>query len=126
MRVTEGITWIGVCTDKFDETVAFFNKVMGLKIVQEGIPKVDIQYAKYCVFNVGNNVMFEVFQPTQEIVGRYSGPVISFTVDDLDRACDEMRNKVKFITSIIDDKSTWRWIYFQAPDKNIYQIQQRY
>lgn len=126
MRVTEGITWVGVCTDKFDEMVAFFSTVMNLKIVQEGTPKIDVQYAKYCVFEVGNNVMFELFQPTKEIKGRYTGPVVSFTVDDLDRACDEMKDRVKFITPVIDDKATWRWRYFQAADKNIYQIQQRY
>jgi predicted enzyme related to lactoylglutathione lyase len=122
MRVTEGITWIGVCTENFEETVAFFKSTMGLKLVQEGTPTVDIQYAKYCVFDSGNNLMFEIFQPTPEIANRYSGPVISFTVDDLDAACQEM----KFITPVIDDKATWRWIYFQGPDKNIYQIQQRY
>lgn len=126
MRVTEGITWIGVCTDNFEDSVSFFKNVMGLKVVQEGTPKIDIQYAKYCVFDVGNEVMFELFQPTPEIVGRYSGPVVSFTVENLEKSCDDMRGKVKFITPVIDDKMTWRWIYFQAPDKNIYQIQQRY
>lgn len=125
MRVTEGIKWVGVCTENFEETVSFFSKVMGLKIAQEGVPKVDVQYAKYCVFEMPNDVMFEVFQPTVEIKKRYSGPVVSLTVDDLDKACEEMKDQVKFITPVIDDKSSWRWIYFQAPDGNIYQIQER-
>ena len=126
MRVTEGITWVGVCTDKFEEMVTFFGSVMNLKIVQEGVPRIDTQYAKYCIFDVGNNVMFELFQPTKEIHGRFSGPVVSFTVDDLEKACDEMRDKVTFLTPVIDDETNWRWIYFQAPDMNVYQIQQRH
>jgi hypothetical protein len=126
MRVTEGITWIGVCTDKFEEMVVFFSTTMGLKITQRGTPTVDVQYAKYCVFDAGNDIMFELFQPTDEILGRYSGPVVSFTVDELDKACEEMRDKVTFVTPVIDDKESWRWRYFLAADKNIYQLQQRY
>ena len=125
MRVLGGITWIGVCTENFEESVAFFKNVMGLRVVQEGIPWVDLQYAKYCVFDAGNNVMFELLQPTPAITGRYSGPVVSFTVDDLDAAMSEMQGRAEFITPVIDDKATWRWIYFRAPDGNIYQLQQK-
>jgi len=125
MKITEGIKLVGICANNFEETVSFFHKTMRLEIANEGVPTVDIQYAKYCVFNMPNDVMLEVLQPSVEIKGRYSGPVISFTVDDLDQACDEMEDKTQFITPIITDSSNWRWRYFQAPDNNIYQIQER-
>lgn len=126
MKVTEGIKWIGVCTDKFEESVCFFKNVMGLEITQEGVPKIDTQFSKYCVFKSESDVMFEVFQPSDEIRGRYTGPVVSFTVDNLKNSYEEMKNRVEFITSEITDGATWRWRYFRAVDDNIYQIQQRF
>lgn len=124
MKITEGIQWIGICTRNFEETVTFFTHAMGLKVVEQGLPQVDLQFAKYCVFDGGNGVMFEVLQPTDEIADRYTGPIVSFTVEDLDEARAEMPSDVKFITPILSDKA-WRWIYFRAPDGNVYQLTQR-
>ena len=127
MRVTKGIKWVATCTENFEATVAFFRDVIGLEVAQEGMPVIDIQFARYAMIHMPNDVMFEILEPTETVRGLYGGPVVSFTVDDLDEARREMEAKqVEFVTPVIDDKTAWRWIYFRAPDGNIYQIQEPY
>ena len=125
MSVKKGITWVATCTENFEATVAFFRDVFGLEIAQEGVPVIDTQFARYAVIHMPNDVVFEILEPTEAVRGLYSGPVVSFTVDDLDKTCRDMEAKqVEFVTQIVDDKTSWRWIYFRAPDGNIYQIQE--
>lgn len=98
---------------------------MKFKLMDKGVPIVDKQFAKYCVFNVSADQMIEILEPHLEVKDRFNGPILSFTVENLKEACLEMQEKVKFITPEITDEVNWVWRYFQAPDNNIYQIQQR-
>ena len=126
MKVTEGLTWAASCTENFDETVAFFRDVMGLEISRQGTPVNDTQFARYAVIQMPNDVMFELFEPTEAVRKLFGGPVVSFTVADLDEARHEMEARgIEFVSSLIDDGATWRWIYFRAPDGNIYLLQER-
>lgn len=127
MKVTQGITWVGSCTAKFDEMVTFFNDVMGLEVDRTGVPVVDTQYARYAVFKTPGDVMFELFEPKDDIRDRFSGPVVSFTVENLDEARAELEaESIELLTPVLDDGTTWRWCYFRAPDGNVYLLQERY
>ena len=127
MKVTQGITWVGTCTEKFDETVAFFRDTMGLTVARQGTPANDTQYARYAVLETPGDVMFELFEPSDAVRGRFHGPVVSFTVESLDDARRELEAKeIELVSGVIDDGSKWRWMYFRGPDRNIYLLQEAY
>ncbi len=126
MRVTEGITWVASCTQQFDATLSFFRDGLGLEVKSSGRAKVDTQFDRYAVFSMPNDVSYELLEPKPETRGKYVGPIVSFTVADLESALRELDERgVEWLTDVIDDNETWRWIYFRAPDGNAYQLQER-
>lgn len=124
MKVTDGITWILVPTRHFEETVAFFRNVMGLPVVEQGVPVTDEQFTRYAQLKLPNDVVLEIVEPTERAAQLYHAPIVSITVDDLVHAKRELEERqVKFVAPLCDTKKGWGWAYFKAPDGTIYQLQ---
>jgi catechol 2,3-dioxygenase-like lactoylglutathione lyase family enzyme len=124
MKVNEGIHWVMSCTREFEQTVAFFRDSMGLRLVKEGVPVTDTQFARYALLRLADGATLEVVEPADEAVAAlYAAPIITFKVDDLVQARRELSaNGAEFLTPIFRAQEHMAWTYFRAPDGHVYQI----
>lgn len=122
-NVTDGTPWIISCSHQYDETVRFFRNVMKLEVKSEGKPETDKQFSRYTQFDLKSKMVLEVVEPLSEFEGRYSGPVLSITVDSVNQAKKEMELLGTVFLTDIFCSDGFGWSYFKAPDDNIYQIQ---
>jgi hypothetical protein len=127
MQIIEGINWVITCTANFEQTVAFFRDIMGLVITAEGIPVTDTQFTRYAQLAMPMGGVLEIVEPTADVRQVYTAPIVSFTVDDMLQARRELEDRqIAFVAPIFRTQDGWGWIYFRAPDGNIYQLQGAY
>jgi predicted enzyme related to lactoylglutathione lyase len=122
-KVSDGTPWIISCSRNYDETVSFFHNVMKLKIKAEGKPETDKKFSRYTQFDLKSNTVLEVVEPLPNFEERYSGPVVSITVDNVNIAKEEMERMGTIFLTDIFSSDGFGWSYFKAPDGNVYQIQ---
>ena len=124
MKVTEGIRWILAPTARFQESLVFFRDVMGLPVVEEGVPVTDTQFSRYAQIKLPNGVVLEIVEPKETVTQLYRAPVVSITVEDVVQARHELEQRqVKFVAPVFDTREGWGWTYFEAPDGMVYQLQ---
>ena len=112
----KGYSWVGVGTDNFDDTVAFFSKVMGLSTVvldERGV----------AILKVADGQVLEVFGPGTQGRELTSPPVVAFEVDDVAAARDELlRNGVE-VLGAIGSWNGFEWLKFRGPGGHIFALQ---
>jgi catechol 2,3-dioxygenase-like lactoylglutathione lyase family enzyme len=117
-RLPDGIAsliWMGVRTEHFEETVAFYREVMGLTLVREG--------AGFAWFVLANGVELHVYGPADEDHRFFGvGPVVGFEVADFAAARSRMvAAGIEFIGEV-QESETRIWNHFRGTDNNIYEI----
>lgn len=127
MNITAGVNWVITCTPNFEQTVSFFRDVLGLTVTAEGVPVTDSQFTRYAQITLPTGGVLEVVEPTDNVRQLYTAPIVSFTVDDVAQARQELEEwQVVFVAPIFRTGDGWGWTYFRAPDGHIYQLQGRY
>ncbi len=117
MRVSE-ISWVGIGTDDFESTVAFFSDVIGLPLLQRDDEN-DV-----AIFKLESGQLFEVFGPRGRDERLHTRPVIAFEVEDINAARNEMEALgIEFATDIRTGLGQ-AWCYFVGPDDCYYEIKQ--
>ena len=112
MRVL-GVVWVGVRTDRFDETMTFFRNVLGLPLE---LLEPDFGWSR-----MPNTSQLEVFGPANGEHAHFTtGPVPEFLVDDLPAALEELRAAGTEILGTPIVKGREGWLHFRAPDGNVY------
>jgi predicted enzyme related to lactoylglutathione lyase len=114
MRV-HGVVWAGTRTDRFDETLAFFQGVLGIELTRV---RDDFAWSR-----MPNSSQFEIFGSTDPDHDHFTtGPVPEFLVDDLGAALEELRAAgVELLApAVLDDGQGNGWVHFRAPDGNVY------
>lgn len=108
-----GIVWVGVRTERYQETVSFFRDVLGVPLVT--LPE------GFAWSKLPDTSQFEVF-PADDPNHRHftTGPVAEFLVDDLDAAAAELRAAGVEIVGTPGGTATDGWLHFRAPDGNVY------
>ncbi len=111
-----GLDWVGTRTNHFSETVAFFERTLGLPI---GVRRED-----FVRFDLPDSSSVEVFGPKdRDHLYFTTGPVVGFLVEDLDAARHDLtRHRVELLGSIGGKAGQVRWQHFRAPDGNVYEI----
>ena len=114
MRV-RGLSWLGLRTPQFDEMVAFFRDVMGMKPIrdQPGI----------AVFLMTDGTNMELYELDEEFHAFFTtGPVVAFQVDDVDASRATMEAAgIEFIGPV-QRKGKTSWNHFRAPDGTVFEI----
>lgn len=113
-----GLVWMGVPTDDFAGTVAFFRGVMGLKEERsEG---------EFAVLRLPGGESVEVFGPSFRDQEQFAtGPVVGFLVDDVAVAREEMEARgVGFVGPVHAGDAGAAWSHFRGPDGKVYEITQ--
>ncbi len=114
----ERLGWLGVRTERFDETVRFFEEVLGLRSL--------LREPGRAMFEVGNGDPVDVFDANHARYAHFTtGPVVGFTVADVARARRELEAAgVEGIGPVLEGLG-FRWAHFVGPDGNVYELQQR-
>jgi catechol 2,3-dioxygenase-like lactoylglutathione lyase family enzyme len=109
----KGIVWLGTRTARFDEMVAFAQDVLGLeqKHGEDGL----------AVFELPGGDTFEVFDESHPGGGHPDGVAGGFLVDDAEAVAAELR-AAGVEVSEVDSAGAFRWVYFKAPDGNLYEV----
>lgn len=111
----EALTWLGVRTDRFQETVALYRDVFALRPYAE-----DDESAR---FRLENGTEIHVYGPRDEFHEFFgTAPVVGFLVDDVEQARLAMEaGGVEFIGEVQhNDAEVWN--HFRGPDGNVYEI----
>jgi|GEM_PF-650686 len=125
------LSFMGVKTESFEAMTAFLHDVLGLPAghTDDG----------WAVFQLdsGDRDLVEVYRPggydQRLLPAAATGPTVAFAVDDLLAARAELvAAKTEIVADIVwaaeafDDPRLdgWGWLFFRAPDGNIYALQQ--
>ena len=111
----KGLTWLGLRTDRFDEMVALFRDVMGMKPIRDE--------AQIAGFQMSDGTQVELYRPEEKFHSFFTtGPVVAFRVDNVDAARATMEAAgIEFIGPIQRAGKT-SWNHFRAPDGSIFEI----
>lgn len=111
----KSISWVGVGTSSFDETVAFFTDVMGMKVAVAEKP--------VAMLRAGPDTILEIFgEGSTRGKALNSPPAIGFEVDDVHAARDEL---VAHGVELVGDIGSWNgfeWLYFRGPEGYLFVV----
>ena len=111
----KGISWIGVGTDDFDGTLAFFTQVLGLDatVVERPVAMLRTECGQTVeIFGEGSTRGKVLNSP----------PAIAFEVDDFAAARDEL---IAGGIELVGDPGSWNgheWLYFRGPENYMFAI----
>jgi catechol 2,3-dioxygenase-like lactoylglutathione lyase family enzyme len=111
----EGLRWLGIRTERFEETARFFRETMGLEETRVERDVVGFRFP--------DGTEIEVWHPDDEFHSFFgTGPVVGFRVDDVGAARARMEAEgVEFVGPVQRSEGA-AWSHFRAPDGNVYEI----
>jgi len=111
----EGLGWLGIRTQRFEETARFFREVMGLEETRRERDVVGFAFP--------DGTEMEVWGPEDGFHSFFGvGPVVGFWVDDVRAARAEMEAAgVEFLGPVQRSEGAV-WSHFRGPDGNVYEI----
>ena len=113
MRVT-GFSWVGVASDDFPRTLAFFTQVLGLTV--------DTLAEDQAILEVAPGQQLEIFGREGRGKALNRHPTIAFEVDDVEAARAAL---VAGGAEIVGDIGRWNgheWLYFRTPDGHLFEV----
>ena len=113
IKVT-GLTWVGVGTERYDETIRLFRDVLGMEIEAEG--------DRQAILRTANGDQVEIFGKDGRGKSQNSPPTIAFEVDDVAMARDAL---VAAGVELIGEIGSWEgheWLYFRSPDGYLFEV----
>jgi catechol 2,3-dioxygenase-like lactoylglutathione lyase family enzyme len=120
MRVL-GIRWVGVATDRYEETVGLLRDVLGLEVAFEEEETAELRLA--------NDDRVQLYAPGhryhQLFWANAGGPVPLFEVDDLDAARAALVAAGIELVGETERDVSWEWLSFRGPDGNLYELGRR-
>lgn len=110
-----GLTWIGTRARRFDDMVEFAEQTLGLSPTFEKEGGVG--------FELPDGSLFEIFAPGIEAGGHPpEGVVGGFEVDDVRAARAELEAAGVEVGELQTEAGFGAWVYFRAPDGNLYEL----
>jgi catechol 2,3-dioxygenase-like lactoylglutathione lyase family enzyme len=105
------------CVSDLKRSTEFYEKTLGLEK--------KYAYPSYVGFQCGNLEIGLIPKSKTEERAGLSSPSVEFLVDDVDKACKELKDKgVKFIKELHDEPWGGRQASFTDPDSNVLEIVQ--
>jgi predicted enzyme related to lactoylglutathione lyase len=109
-----GLAWVGVFPERFDETVAFLQEVVGLSYGDADDQVTMLHTAR------GDSV--EVFRPHARYDFAATGPIPGFLVEDASVAARELAEAGVELFGEVERWENHRWQHFRAPDGSAYEV----
>jgi catechol 2,3-dioxygenase-like lactoylglutathione lyase family enzyme len=109
------VGFVGIRSDRLDETVALFRDVLGMSVNRQTDDLVG--------FKLADGTVFELYSPANEFHGFFTtGPVVAFRVDNFDATRQAMLAAgVKFIGDVQHADGV-SWQHFYSPDGTVLEI----
>jgi catechol 2,3-dioxygenase-like lactoylglutathione lyase family enzyme len=114
----EGVSWVGVRTDRYAEMAGFFRDVVGLQAVFE--------QHDFLVFRMPDGDQVEIFgpdgpNPPEQFA--HGEVVAGLRVDDIEAATEELRQAgIELIGGRQGSASGYSWQHFRAPDGKVFEL----
>ena len=109
------VDFVGIRTDRLNDTVALFRDVLGLPISRETDGLVG--------FRLADDTILEVYGPAEEFHSFFTtGPVVAFRVENFDRARQAMLKAGVAFVGDIQSADGVSWQHFYSPDGKILEI----
>jgi catechol 2,3-dioxygenase-like lactoylglutathione lyase family enzyme len=111
----QGIYWLGIRTEKFDDMLRLFRDLMGLVEVssEDG----------FAALRARDGDMVELFRPQSSFNQHFgTAPVAGFTVTDFAAALSELQAAGIEFADVESHPGGRSWAHFRAPDGNLYEI----
>jgi catechol 2,3-dioxygenase-like lactoylglutathione lyase family enzyme len=109
-----GISWIGVGTDRYPETLRFFADVMGLEVAAAA--------EEQALLRIADGQLLEIFGRDGRGKSLNSPPVVAFEVDDVHAAADELVREGIELVGEIGSWNGFEWLYFRSPDGHLFAV----
>lgn len=113
MHIT-GISWLGIGTDDFDDSLHFFTDILGLKKVAGA--------GEVAMLAAGEGQIVELFGPGSRGRALTKPPVVAFEVADVGAARDELIAAGVEIVGEIGAWNGFEWLYFRGPERQLYAV----
>ncbi len=110
----KGFSWVGVGTDNYERTLAFFTDTMGLAIEVEG----DCQ----AILRVASGQQLEIFGKEGRGKSLNAVPTIAFEVDDVAAAAVALQAGGAELVGEIGRWNGHEWLYFRTPDGHLFEV----
>jgi len=111
----EGLGWLGIRTERFEETARFFREVMGLEETRRERDVVGFAFP--------DGAEMEVWRPEDEFHSFFgAGPVVGLRVGDVEAARAAMEAAGVAFLGPVQRSERAVWSHFRGPDGNVYEI----
>lgn len=110
----KGFSWVGVASNDFPRTLAFFTDVLGLTVEEQG--------DEQALLTVAAGQQLEIFGREGRGKSLNQHPTIAFEVEDVAVAKAAL---IEGGAEIIGDIGRWNgheWLYFRTPDGHIFEV----
>ncbi len=113
---TLGLSWMGVRTRDLAGMVKLFRDTLGLELTHAE--------EEFVILRTGNGDTVEIFGPNWKYNKHFSSaPVVGFLVDDMDQACNRLREaRLELIGDVKKGEKGYAWQHFRGPDGNVYEV----
>lgn len=109
------VDFVGIRTDRLNDTVALFRDVLGLPISRQTDGLVG--------FRLADDTVLEVYGPTEEFHSFFTtGPVVAFRVENFDRARQAMLAVGIAFVGDVQSVDGVSWQHFYSPDGKVLEI----
>ena len=110
----KGLTWVGVGTESYEQTMRLFRDVLGLEI--------EVEADRQAILRTANGDQVEVFGKDGRGKSQNSPPTIAFEVEDVAAAREAL---VTAGIEIVGEIGSWNgheWLYFRSPDGYLFEV----
>ncbi len=111
----KGVGFVGMRTDRLDETIALFADVIGIPFTRRS--------GDFAAFTLGDGSLVELFGPRSRLYDVFTtGPVVGFRVDDFDAVHRALVDAGVAFVSPHEHAEGMSWRHFRCPDGTIAEI----
>jgi len=107
-------SWVGIATDDFERSMAFYRDLLGLEVWVEG--------ERQAILKAGSGQQLEIFGGGDRDEELTRAPVVAFEVEDLHAAREELLAAGIELIGEVGRWNGYAWQYFRSPDGHIFEI----